>query len=60
MVVEGGQVMNKQMIRRKVLGITLDIGLLISIFATNDIHYLKFVGIVVIIWLMSDELFNKL
>ena len=50
----------KQMTKRKILGLTLDIGLLISLFATNDIHYLKFVGIVVIIWLMSDELFNKL
>lgn len=52
--------MNKQMIRRKVLGITLDIGLLISIFATNDIHYLKFIGISAIAILIGDTLINKL
>jgi len=52
--------MNKQLTRRKILGVTLDIGLLISIIAVNDIIYLKFIGIVAIIWLMCDELFNKL
>jgi hypothetical protein len=51
--------MNKQMRRQKVLGLTLDIFLLISIFVTNDIHYLKFVGMVAIIILMGDTLLNK-
>lgn len=50
----------KQMSTRKKLGLTLDIGLIISIIAVNDITYLKFIGIVAIIWLMCDELFNKL
>ena len=52
--------MNKQMTRRKILGLTLDIGVLISIIAVNDITYLRFVGMLAIIWLMSDEIFNKL
>ena len=60
MVIEGGKAMNKQMTRRKILGLTLDIGLLISIIAVNDITYLRFVGMLAIIWLMSDEIFNKL
>lgn len=52
--------MNKQMSKRKILGLTLDIALLISIFAINDITYSKFVGSVAIIWLIGDELFNKI
>ena len=34
--------------------------LLISIFATNDIHYLKFIGISAIVLLIGDTLINKL
>lgn len=52
--------MNKQMNKRKILGITLDIGLLISMLFVNDVTYLRFVGMLAIIWLMSDEIFNKL
>ena len=52
--------MNKQMSKRKILGLTLDVGLLISILFVNDITYLKFVGMLAVIWLMSDELFIKL
>jgi hypothetical protein len=52
--------MNKQMIRRKVLGLTVDMILLISIFITNDITYIKFIGILAIIILIWDELINKL
>lgn len=52
--------MNKQMSKQKKLGLTLDGVLLISIFLTNDITYLKFVGIFAILILMSDILFNKL
>ncbi len=52
--------MNKQMKRRKILGLTLDSLILISIIATNNITYLKFVGISAIALLIGDELMNKL
>ena len=52
--------MNKQMSKRKILGLTLDIGLLISMLFVNDVTYLRFVGMLAVIWLMSDEIFNKL
>ena len=52
--------MNKQMTKRKVFGLTLDALLLISIFAINDITYLKFIGMLAIALLICDELFNKL
>ena len=52
--------MNKRMKRRKILGLTMYGLILISIIATNDITYSRFVGSVAIIWLMSDELFIKL
>jgi hypothetical protein len=52
--------MNKQMKKRKILGLTLDILLLISIFAFNDITYTRFVGTFAIILLIGDEIFNKL
>lgn len=48
------------MTRRKTLGLTLDIALLISIFVVNDITYLKFIGTVAILVLIGDTLFNKL
>ena len=52
--------MKKQMSKRKTLGLTLDVLILISIFATEDITYLKFVGIVAIVLLIGDILLNKL
>jgi hypothetical protein len=52
--------MNKKMTKRKILGLTLDALLLISIFAVDDITYLKFVGAVAIVWLIGDELMNKI
>ena len=52
--------MNKQISKRKILGLTLDVGLLISVLLVNDITYLKFGGMLVVIWLMSDEIFIKL
>lgn len=50
----------KQMSKQKKLGLTLDGILLISIFLTNDISYLKFVGIFAILVLICDIVFNKL
>ena len=52
--------MNKQVSRRKVLGLILDIGLLISMLFINDITYLRSIGMLAVIWLMSDEIFIKL
>jgi general stress protein CsbA len=50
----------KQMSKQKILGLTLDVGLLISILFVNDVTYLKFVGIVAILVLIGDTLFNKM
>jgi hypothetical protein len=52
--------MNKQMKKRKIVGLTLDILVLISVFLTNDIYYLKFIGMLAISILIFDRLFNKL
>ena len=52
--------MNKQMKKRKILGLTLDILILISVFLINDIYYLKFIGLLAILILIFDTLFNKL
>ena len=52
--------MNKRMKRRKILGLTIYGLILISIIATNDITYLKFVGILAIALLIGDTLMNKL
>lgn len=52
--------MNKQMKKRKRLGLTIDMLILISVFVTNDIYYLKFIGVLVILILIFDTLFNKL
>lgn len=52
--------MNKQMRKRKILGLTLDALLLISIFVFNDITYVRFVGTFAILLLIGDQLFNKL
>jgi hypothetical protein len=52
--------MNKLMIRRKLLGLTVDILILISIFINNDISYLKFIGICAILLIIYDTYANKL
>ena len=52
--------MNKRMKRRKILGLTMYGLILISIIATNDITYLKVVGIFAIVLLIGDTLMNKL
>ena len=45
MLIERGNIMNKQMSKRRISGLTLDVGLLISMLFINDITYLKFMGI---------------
>lgn len=52
--------MNKQMNKRKISGLTLNILLLISIITVNDIYYLKFIAVSAIILLIGDTLLNKL
>ena len=52
--------MNKRMKRRKILGLTIDGLILISIIATNDITYLKVVGISAKEGINIDEFYESL
>jgi len=51
---------NKQMTKRKRVGLTLDILILISVLLSNDIQYLKFIGMSAILLLIGDTILNKL
>lgn len=55
--------MNKlmsKMNKRKILGISLDTLLIFWMFITEDIHFLKFIGILAVILLIIDTLIFKI
>jgi hypothetical protein len=49
-----------KMNKRKILGLEIYLIILLSILMMNDIVYLKIIGVLAIILLIGDTLFNKL